>query len=114
MGTESERGIMLFLFRHFCHVLGVTGDILTLLLLKRTELLMFIFVGSDSQVSVDAHVHRVGRTGRAGQRGHAYSLLDPEVIDMRLQFWTTTESVDCLTHNADNAAYTRYKKKYQV
>ena len=31
------------------------------------------------QVSLDAHVHRIGRTGRAGKKGEAYSLLQSEV-----------------------------------
>eukprot|EP00913_Durusdinium_trenchii_P032507 g30433.t1 len=39
---------------------------------------ILVVVNYESPVSLDAHVHRVGRTGRAGQRGHAYSLLEPE------------------------------------
>ncbi|CAK9035182.1 ATP-dependent RNA helicase-like protein DB10, partial [Durusdinium trenchii] len=41
---------------------------------------ILVVVNYESPVSLDAHVHRVGRTGRAGQRGHAYSLLEPEDV----------------------------------
>lgn len=35
------------------------------------------------QVSLDAHVHRIGRTGRAGRKGDAYTLLQAEATHGR-------------------------------
>jgi ATP-dependent RNA helicase DDX56/DBP9 len=42
-------------------------------------------VNFDPPTSVEGYVHRVGRTGRAGQRGTAISLLTPQDADFQQQ-----------------------------
>ncbi|CAJ1381708.1 unnamed protein product [Effrenium voratum] len=39
-----------------------------------------LVVSYEPAVSLDAHVHRIGRTGRAGEQGTAYALLEAEDV----------------------------------
>ena len=35
----------------------------------------------DVARSIDTHVHRIGRTGRAGEKGTAYTLVTPKDVN---------------------------------
>ncbi len=37
-------------------------------------------VNYDVARSIDTHVHRIGRTGRAGEKGMAYTLVSPKDV----------------------------------
>ena len=72
---QRERDEMLVRFaNHSCTILVATDVAARGLDIKELPLVVNYDVASDA----DAHVHRIGRTGRAGKHGDATSLFSPE------------------------------------
>lgn len=75
--TQPERQEVMERFRQEeVNVLVATDVAARGLDLKRVS----VVVSYEPAVSLDAHVHRIGRTGRAGKKGEAYSLLQSEDV----------------------------------
>ena len=76
-----------------------------------------LVVNFDLPKNADEYIHRIGRTGRAGQKGEAFSLIGPrdwksfEALKLHLQY-----ALECAAHDEFSATFTGFapKKKKAV
>ncbi|MDW5285965.1 DEAD/DEAH box helicase [Alteromonas macleodii] len=109
---QSQRAAVMSAFARGQHSILVTTDLASRGLdLSKVGLV----VNFDLPKNVDEYIHRIGRTGRAGQKGEAFSLIGPrdwnsfEGLKNHLQY-----ALECSPHDEFSASFKGFTPKKKV
>ncbi|GEA06739.1 RNA helicase [Alteromonas sp. KUL42] len=111
---QNQRAAIMSSFARGQHSILVTTDLASRGLdLSKVGLV----VNFDLPKNADEYIHRIGRTGRAGQKGEAFSLIGPrdwksfEALKLHLQY-----ALECGAHDEFSATFSGFapKKKKAV
>ena len=109
---QSQRAAVMSAFARGQHSILVTTDLASRGLdLSKVGLV----VNFDLPKNADEYIHRIGRTGRAGQKGEAFSLIGPrdwnsfEGLKNHLQY-----ALECSPHDEFSASFKGFTPKKKV
>jgi len=109
---QNQRAAVMSAFARGQHSILVTTDLASRGLdLSKVGLV----VNFDLPKNADEYIHRIGRTGRAGQKGEAFSLIGPrdwnsfEGLKTHLQY-----ALECSAHDEFSASFKGFTPKKKV
>ena len=109
---QNQRAAVMSAFARGQHSILVTTDLAS----RGLDLSKVgVVVNFDLPKNADEYIHRIGRTGRAGQKGEAFSLIGPrdwnsfEVLKNHLQY-----ALECLPHEEFSASFKGFTAKKKV
>ncbi|OJF68130.1 RNA helicase [Alteromonas sp. V450] len=109
---QNQRAAVMSAFARGQHSILVTTDLAS----RGLDLSKVgVVVNFDLPKNADEYIHRIGRTGRAGQKGEAFSLIGPrdwnsfEGLKNHLQY-----ALECLPHEEFSASFKGFTAKKKV